>query len=382
MVREKQPEQKVTRVQGGEVEGTRAEKVRDLHEQVLERPVARRPAGGEEAARPDQYRSEGGIPRFLGAVQRRMEGSWIYQVFKLPGTNYVVKDQRYPEGGEGKAIRKESEFAIQDDKTAEVKEKGYVNYLGERQFLKFQEQKAAGEVSRLLSEFEKLLVERFEKGRVIEKESEDSRPHFREKTDEEWRSFFSKFLNRSQWKEAELKELREFIFRGLISLKKGDGKHAMLIGDILLSDGRAEKFSRLKILKDLMNLLAGLKPGASLQAEMLIKGAGRGGVKYLALAHKHEEGVIKTGKEVAKGMFGPLKTEEEVARRLGIKGGGYKGPIKWGEGGEEETPAFVPAGFSGRQKLSGRPRTLIAVVFAAIVLLAIIGIWIALRFVL
>lgn len=352
-----------------------------IRQQQLEGLRIQRPAGeSEREEAPDKYRQEGRLPHFLDSVSRRIGTG--YRQFKLPGTDYVVRDLRDADTG-GESAKKDSAYEMKDGRLAEARQKSYVNYLGERQVLQPEVAKDAGrEISRLLSEFEKLLVDRFEKGRTVERESEDGEPHFREKTAEEWRSFFSRFLGRAAWRKAGIETVRQFIYRGLVALKKGDGVYAMLIGDMAMSDGQVQKFARLKVLSQLMGLLAGMKPGSGIEPELLKKGLTADELMYLALAHRHGERALRLGQEATKGIFGQLRTEEHVAEQLGLhrrkKGGkGYGGPIKWGEKDSgEERHAFVPWGFWEREK-RGRPwgRVFTYVTATIIVLLALAAVW-------
>lgn len=347
----------------------------------IQRPAARQvPERPAERARPDQFRLGSRLPHYLSAVGKRIGSG--YRSFRLPGTNYVVSDQRGRGAEEAEAFKRGTEYQMKEGQLVGAKEKAYINYLGERQVMQPEAAKAAArEISRLLSEFEKMLIERFEKGKTIEQKSEDGRPNFLAKTADQWRSFFSKFLSRTAWRKAELKMLKEFIFRGLTSLKKGDGKFAMLIGDMTMADGQIQKFARLKVLTQLMEMLANLKPGSNLEAELLRKGLGAEEFRYLALIHKHGERAIKTGMEPTKGMFGQLKTEDEVARQLGLRrrkrgGKGYGGPIKWGAEGEEVGKhAFVPWGFWERETRGLWPKMATAIIATIITLLILAGIY-------
>ena len=376
------------------VEKGPTERVQKLHEQILKRPVVRQQRGREaaEAGRPDQFRMGSLLPKFLRAVQKRLDSSWLYQTFKLPGTSYIVRDMRNQQPQSADQARtpdRAAEFQMREGQPSETQGKSRANYLGDRHNLTPQEtKKEVEQIKRLLSEFEKLLVERFEKGKIVEQKSEDGKSHFRLKTLEEWKSFFSKFFKRSVWKNTELRFIKEFIFRGLVSLKKGDGKFAMLIGDMMMTDGQVDKFARLRVLSDLAKMLSNMEPGSTLEAELLKRGLTAENIRYLALAHKHAEWVIKMQADATKGMFGLLKTEEQVAKDLGIKrrgrqGKAYGGPLKWGEGGaKEEKHAFVPWGFWERQDRKGRPRTFVKIAFTVITLLIILAIWLSIRFIL
>lgn len=365
----------------GGVEGRKesAEKIKEFYEQQVSRPVVKKPEErAPEKGRADQFRETSRAPRFLDSVRQRIGSG--YRSFKLPGTGYHVRDLRSPEAQEEEAARQKGEQSILDEKLAKLKEKSFVNYLGDRQVMQPEAaREIAKEIARLLSDFEKLLIERFEKGKTIEQKSEDGKPHFLEKSESQWRAFFSKFLKRSAWRNEQLKNMQKFIFRGLISLQKGGGKYAMLIGDMTLANGQVEKFARLKILAEIAKLFANVKPGSALESELLKRGISMEEFKYLALAHKHGEKVFRTGAQPTKGMFGALKTEEQIAEQLGLrrkkKGKGYGGPIKWGEDEEgEEKHAFVPWGWWDREERKGRPFWFTTVVFAIIIFMIIAAI--------
>ena len=373
--------QKIGRVERGA--GTKTDAIKKMHEQITKQPIRRQPQRpGKEPKAPDRFQSDSIIPKFLRSVNKRLESSWVYQTFKLPGTNYVVRDHR---GGRAKGAPEndqDSAFQMKEGKMAEAKQKGYVNYLGSRKVLQPQESKAAAqEIKRILSEFEKLLVERFEKGKSVEKQSPDGKPHFKLKTDAEWKSFFSKFIKRTVWKKADLKMLKSFIFRGLVKLTKGGGTHAMLVGDMAMNDGQIQKFARLKVLSKLMDLLAKMEPGSTLEKQLLKEGLNAEDFRFLALAHKHGDRAIKTGQQATRGMFADQKTEDQVSRHLGFGGKrgkkkGYGGPIRWGEeGGSTGPQAFVPHGFWERQTRGGWPKMPILIVSTVIVLLILAGIF-------
>lgn len=379
MTKLKTPEEgKVERISSKTGHAEKIEKMR----QEFERPVVRRQTATEEQLRGgDKFRDGSSVPGFLRAVERRQASSVAYRSFKLPGTDRMVSDLR--DGAKQEAVQKEATYNTREGRLAEAKSKSFVNYLGDRSNLRGNVSGALeSEISRLLSEFEKLLIERFEKGKTVEQKSEDGKPHFKAKTDSEWHSFFSKFVKRTVWKDADIGLVNEFIFRGLASLKKGDGKFAMLIGDLIMSDGQNQKFARLKVLSDIMKALSGIEPGSALEAEVLKKFMEAGELKFLALAHKHAEKGFQTAAQATKGLFGELKMEEHVARELGIRGRrsgrAYGGPIKWGgEGSDTEDHQFVPIGFWERQKRGRYPfiapiiYTLLTIVVITAIILAI-----------
>jgi len=372
--------QKIGRIDRGT--GSKSDAIQKMHDQLTRQPIRRQPQRpGKEQATPDRFHSDSLLPKFLSSVNKRLESSWVYQTFKLPGTNYVVRDHRGQRADQAQEKDQDSAFKMKDGKMAESKKKTYANYLGNRQVLQPGESKAAmQEIKRILSEFEKLLVERFEKGTTVEKQSPDGKPHFKLKTDAEWKAFFSKFVKRTVWKKSDLKMLKSFIFRGLVKLAKGGGAHAMLVGDMAMTDGQVQKFTRLKVLSQLMDLLSQMEPGSTVEKELLEKGLSAEDFRFLALAHKHADRGVKTGQQATRGMFADQRTEDQVSKHLGIGGRrgkkGYKGPIRWGEeGGSAEAHAFVPLGFWERQTRGGWPKMPILITFTVIVLLVLAGIF-------
>lgn len=357
-----------------------SERSKQIYEKMRD-AVLRAPEGRPtvERFRPDQFKMGSVVPKFLRFVEKRLESTWLYRSFKLPGTQYVVRDMRnitkLPPDAPNFFKRSEPSLP-KNEEFARMKDSPYVNYLGERRFPEAPQKEPIQEISRLLSEFEKLLVERFEKGKTIEQKSEDGKPHFREKTDAEWRDFFSKFLGRTVLRSGDIEALKQIIYRGLAALKKGDSRYAMLVGDLEMTDGQISKFARIKIFKDLVSLVAHIRPGDSIDADKVRELIQTEQFKYLALAHRHEERV-KIAKEESRGIFARLKTEEYTADKLGLKRRrGYSGPIKWG--GEEEEGAadghqFIPLGFWERQKRGAWPKIPTITVSILITLLIVFG---------
>jgi len=367
-------DQKVGRVDSG-TESKGLERLRKQFEQQVQKPQKTPKKAG-----PDKFGASNRGMKFFKSVAKRIDSSRVYQSFKLPGTDRVVRDLRN-ESQSGKKASNNSAFEVRDGKMITAKEKSYVNYLGDRKMIQPDEvDNIDKEIMRLLSTFEELLIERFEKGKKLERELEDGKPRYKKKSKKEWKSFFSKFLKRTVWKKSDLKSLQKFLFRGLVDLKKGNGKYALLIGDMTTTNGQVQKFARLQVLSDLMAKLQNTTPGSELEAEILKKAMEGDEFKYLALNHKHKERPFMVSKESKQGVFGEAKLEERVAQDLGIqrrsKGKGYKGPVKWEDKDEKgKKHAFVPMGAWERDDRKKRllPKVLAYTVLITFALLIIGG---------
>lgn len=279
---------------------------------------------------------------------QRTEGAM--QAFRLPGHNRVVHDMR--EGGErhhedrvrvdhehgrhevhreesrerdrGRVDRSADNSAsnveIREGRLSEVRGKDYENYFNKLEKLMqsiAREQKPGEQKNdRPLSDFEKLVVERFEQAKQIEKESADGKAKFLEKTIEQWRAFFTKFTDRTAKKSIDMSEVQEFLFRGLV--KKSDAK-AIMISDIIQNSGKAEKFARFSVLYDkLSSLLSKLVPGDLISKEAIAKGMTGEELLYLALLPPTLEQEFLTGMKPKQGMFGLEAIEKRVSEELGI----------------------------------------------------------------
>lgn len=348
-----------------------------IYEQELQKPFVRKePKRDAPKEGPDKFGLKSDIPKFLSSVQKRLDSSWVYQNFRLPGTQYVVRDLRGQALGYSKEMEKELSYELREGRMEKSKKKSYVNYLGDRSNLQQEaEQRLQEEVNRLLSNFEKLLIERFENDKTIEQKSDDGKPHYREKTREDWKNFFDKLLGRTEWRESELKAIKEFIYRGIISLKEGDGIYSMLIGDILMEDGSFEKFSRMKVYSEIAEKIGDAKPGKSFEEAFIKEALKKESFRYLALAHKHKRRPMLVSRETTKGMFGELKAEDEAARKLGISrkatGNEFDGPIKWGKKGGDADASFVPWNYNKKKKGNKLIWTIVSISIA--ILLLVIG---------
>ncbi|PIR18384.1 MAG: hypothetical protein COV46_00300 [Deltaproteobacteria bacterium CG11_big_fil_rev_8_21_14_0_20_49_13] len=270
------------------------------------------------------------LNQILQAFQSRAEGAM--QAFRLPGSNKVVHDNREQTGKgdakdakgrddkhihrEGVRDKSEKNIRIREGKAEEVKEKTYENYLAIRQMVANEKMPEAKSKERQLSDFEKLLIERFEKSKKIEEAGKEGKTSFLAKTVEQWRSFFDKFMHRTAKKSAELTDIQQFLYRGMV--KKGDAK-AVMISDIIHNSGQTEKFARFGVLyQKLGGLLSKLVPGDSLSAKSIKDGIESERLWYLSILPPDIGSEIITGRKPKQGMFGSEAVEAMVAKELGI----------------------------------------------------------------
>lgn len=271
------------------------------------------------------------LPRLIQKNLQRLEGSQVYQTFKLAGTEYVVQDRRdlpkektkeKPES-EQKTIAEESkkpleELVLQKGKMVVSKEKDYANYFADPSGrAKTPEQQAATErLFKLFGRFEKALLKRFEEGEQTARPAEEGRFSFLKKTAQAWHDFFSHFAKRTVKRNVPFETVREFVFRGLV---RKDSK-ATVISDLALATGQFEKFVRFRLnasalaLADRLNLL---EPGDRLSINELKEGQGEK-LEYLAI--KPAESEATYAKAATKGKFlGTAQAEEKVASDLGLQ---------------------------------------------------------------
>lgn len=165
---------------------------------------------------------------------------------------------------------------------------------------------------KLMSQFEKMLVQRFENGKQIAGQSADGKPTFNAKSEAQWKAFFQRFFSRTVKKSVRLSDIANMLFRGMVS-KGGKG---VFIGDMQLKNGRMEKFVRFSILADIIASFKGLKPGQQIGKGML-EGLSGEELMYLALAASKDKRLNFTERaELGKFMGG--KAEELAAKQLGI----------------------------------------------------------------
>lgn len=305
----------------------------EIPDTPLDSPIIQQPASSGQ--QPGGVSEPAGgflkVPPRLGQIIQtltaRAEGAM--QAFRLPGTNRVIHDNREAQDKKGPKdvpdkvhrerhhadqIRKEMQ--VREGRAEEVREKTYENYLAIRQMVTSEKEPAVAQKERQLSEFEKLLVERFEQSKKIEESSKDGKTSFLAKTVEQWRSFFAKFAHRASPRTAELADIQEFLFRGMV--RKGDAK-AVLISDIVMNSGRTDKFARFSVLYNkISGFLSKLLPGDPMSKGMLAEGLTSEKLMYLALQPPALESEILTGMKPKQGMFAAESTEARVASELGI----------------------------------------------------------------
>lgn len=264
-------------------------------------------------------------------ILRRMDTAGGALVLKLPGIAKIIHDRRAEGKEKADAERTEKdkpsegsaktagEMRIRDGKTQELKQKTYENYLAAREMVKDRPGKEEVKQERKISEFEKMVIERFEEGKQLEQSIKDGKAKFLEKTVEQWRAFFEKFMGRTAKQSADMKEIQEFLYRGLV---KKDAAKAVLISDIILSSGKTEKFARFSILhQKLSDLFAKLMPGDTINKANIADGLLSEKLLYLALQPPSGEKEFATGMQFKQGIFSSESTEARIAAELGIISG-------------------------------------------------------------
>ncbi len=366
------------RTPSGPIAGIETGKKPDV-EQQQETPGISTPISQEAPSSTGESQSfqlrDSRLGQILQNIFQRAEGAM--QAFRIPGTNKMVVDHR-DEGKEGKkgADQKDrahgspSQLEIKEGKTHDVHERGYENYLADRK-LPFAERQVEGKTKeRPLSDFEKLVVERFEKAKTLEAASKDGKAHFLEKTIEQWRDFFAKFSERTGKRVADLSDIQEFLFRGVV---KKDAAKAVMISDIIHSDGKTDKFARFSILyQKLGDLFSKLLPGEVVSKQSVAEGLLSEELMYLALNPPDIEKGFIMEKGPKLGMFARESTEARVAKELGLVGydkgspqsehrhiasakkKGNQGLFKWLMGDKEEViedrGQFVPSSLPANRK--------------------------------
>jgi len=273
----------------------------------------------------DQFQVIQMLPQFMQAAKKMLDAATVYEHFRLPGRERIVHDNREggkPEKAEGKESARGGalELEIQDGKVVKQKEKSYENYLGDRmgQSVMVEHEEAGARIGRLLSAFEQMVVARFEGGREVATESADGKAKFLAKTEAQWKEFFSKFIDRIVAKKISAEDIREFLFRGVIP----KGNKGIVISDMVLNDGRIEKFIRFSVIADALARLRAMTPGDVIGREKL---AGMLGEEFLYLALAVARGKdMATSPLPAAGKFMLGSTEEKAAQELGIAIGGQQ----------------------------------------------------------
>ena len=279
-------------------------------------------------------------------------------------------------------------MTLKEGKLVESKDKSYVNFLGARDVGGKSSDQAAAEsrVDKMLSAFEKMVVERFEKGAQLANQNADGQARFKGKTAAEWKQFFQKFMHRAVTKKALMNDIKHFLMRGVVA----KGAKGIFIGDAMFNSGRVEKFIRFSILAEALAKFRAMIPGDKVTAEMLGKLTGEE-LMYLALAASRGKGFAFSQQE-ARGMFAGAKAEAQAAAALGIpldqqlqqkarqlrgrKRGGGSG-FGWFEKDPEpeETPyRFVPWWQWGNLNNPGPTKWITRVMYGAFLIVALMGI--------
>ncbi len=308
-----------------------AQQQRDMATRIIDLVNSNAPAAQIEEAKQQFAEAIGGdrfqvmrmLPHFIQAAAKNVDAAQVYEHFRLPGRERIVHDRREDGKAEGKeeraplrdAARAElaKDMEIREGKLVRHEGRAYENYLGERTARGAPAERAEllTKVERLLSASEQLVVERFEGGRDVARESADGRARFLPKTEAQWKEFFSKFMDRLIAKRVSIDEIREFLFRGLVP----KGNKGVVISDMVLADGRVEKFVRFGVLAEVMAQLKALLPGDVFGRDRL--GTMGEDLLYLALA-------VSRGKDIATsplpsaGKFISGTAEERAAQELGI----------------------------------------------------------------
>lgn len=363
---------------------------------------------GQKSADPEiAFKVAQQLPRLIQQVLQKIEASQVYQTFKLPGSNYIVHDQREKspqaqshEKEKGESIRHESKMSleallVQKGKLQGTKEKGYENYLADpatRAKMPPAQPPVESKISKLLSRFEQVLLKRFEGGSKVAQEAQEGRSSFFKKTADQWRSFFGHFVQRTVKRHVSVNHVDSWVYRGLVQ----KNAKATVISDLALINGQVEKFARFRLSSEAQNLaqrLNLLEPGAQLSRQDL-QGQTTEELEYLAI--KNAEADSSWNQAPTQGKF--LKTaqaEEKVAGDLGLqmsaaqkektlrqkkqkKGGGFSG---LGEDAPPEEPAyqFVPWYSSFLPKQKGPTRWFVVVTYITIAVIVIAGLWYMIR---
>ena len=261
------------------------------------------------------------LPKQLKAY-RGLDAQRTYGQFKLPGRQRIVHDlrgrgeraERHKRGekaDEGRGPRGHSR--IQDGRLVKQKEREYANYFADKARLIGQDGAKKADFTRqmdeLLSKFEKLIVERFEGDRQVAKKAQQGKPSFLDKTEKQWKDFFSRFAGRILKKRVPTKNIEGFIFRGVIP-KGGKG---LVISDMTLASGRVERFIRFSIIAEAMARLAKMLPGEKFGKDVLSGNE----LYYLALAAARGR-EYKTSPRPTQGLFMGGAAEEKASQDLGI----------------------------------------------------------------
>jgi hypothetical protein len=256
---------------------------------------------------------------------------------------------------------------------------------------------------RVLSEFEKKLVMRFEGGETQAQELPEGQFSFLKKTAAEWGNFFEKFLTRTFQKVVGWEDVKGILFRGLVQ-EKGMPQKGVLISDVMTHAG-TDKFARLSVETARALQLAAGGPGTVIPKETLQSMMG-GDLRYLALgpASGDDGAAARFTQAASRGMFTSQQLENRIAEQLGlvtdfrgvdprVLGGQASGDARSGDarrrrarsmwarmfGGEEpggDGSVFVPWWRWDREERGGARRWFV-VVFGAVVFMLLIGLIVA-----
>ncbi|PJA21109.1 MAG: hypothetical protein COX62_03285, partial [Deltaproteobacteria bacterium CG_4_10_14_0_2_um_filter_43_8] len=168
-------------------------------------------------------------------------------------------------------------------------------------------------VQQLLNAFEKLVVARFEQGAEVANPN-NGKLAFGEKSLAMWKSFFEGMMGRTVTKKTSLEDISNFLFRGLI--QKGNGK-GIVISDLVLANGKIEKFIRFSVMADALAKLKSMNPG-DIFSKAALEGMNDEDLMYLAL--KASQGSeIAFSQDASKGKFLLAgQTEAMLSHDLGV----------------------------------------------------------------
>jgi hypothetical protein len=359
-----------------------------------------------EALQKQPFEMRKQLPFFQKLVQK-FDASKAFQNFKLPGRERVVEDRREQFHGEPKEAAKEgakeaakdaakeaakeeskkASLTLKDGKLIDKKDLRLAGAaaLGARDVaMKGSDHEAAAtRVDEMLSAFERMVVERFEKGKQIADQSADGKPHFKGKTEGEWKQFFKNFMSRTVQKKVLFDDIKQFLMRGVVA----KGAKGVFIGDMTMNSGRVEKFVRFSIIAEALAKLRAMIPGDTVTKQMLGKLTGEE-LMYLALAASRGR-EFAFAQQAAQGRFGAARAEAQAAEALGIplnhqleqkarhlrgkKGGG----MAWYEKDPavEDTPyRFVPWWSWGNLSAPTPTRWITRVMYGALLIVSLIGI--------
>lgn len=339
---------------------------------------------------------------FFQTLAQKLDSTLAYQQFRLPGKDIVVSDRR--EAFLGKPAEKtEGQGSTQENqKTEAPQEKDRPHTDGETKHVKHREkhdvhranertgvtanagrESTASNMERLLSSFEKLLVERFENGREVAHEAKDGKKTFQEKTEGQWKDFFKAFLHRTEAKKLSLSDIKEFLLRGIVN----KGEKGVVISDLTLQNGKVEKFARFAVLANMLAKLKGLNPG-----DVFGKNAFGGTLseELLILALKATQGADQAvNPKATQGKFLDGKNEAAIQESLGMPVSSHldkKGLLKKTRGlgvkdllgdepfAEDVPYQFIPWWHWGNLKRPGKFKTVTVVFYGTLFILALIGI--------